>query len=91
MGRFLLWLVLGMIAFFRLKSAFSPFKVPAPKKQVKPPEPEKPEYEEAGEMVEDPVCGTYVDADSALYLIHEEKRYHFCSERCRKKFLEGAG
>jgi YHS domain-containing protein len=88
MGRFLLWLVLGMIAFFRMKSAFSPPKVPPPKKPGKPTPPDKPDYTEADEMVEDPVCGTFVDADTALYLVHEDTRYHFCSERCRNKFLQ---
>ena len=87
MLRFLLWLVLGMIALFRLKSAFGLPKGPRPEKQVKPPPPEKAKYNDAGEMVEDPVCGAYVEADSSVYLIHEERKFHFCSEACKRKFL----
>jgi YHS domain-containing protein len=37
----------------------------------------------AGKLVKDPVCGTYVPADTAI----QAKGEFFCSEDCRGKFL----
>ena len=39
------------------------------------------------DMVQDPVCGTYVDTASALFLTHQDNQFWFCSEACRDKFL----
>ena len=33
----------------------------------------------------DPVCGMFVAGP--LFVLHGDTRYHFCSERCRQKFL----
>ena len=33
----------------------------------------------------DPVCGMFVDGP--LFAMHAGARYHFCSERCRQKFI----
>lgn len=46
---------------------------------------------EAG-MVEDPVCGMEVDpATSAHHAVHRGHAYHFCSDRCRAKFVADPG
>lgn len=45
----------------------------------------------SGEMVQDPVCGTYVDKDSAITVRNGEQVLYFCSYECRKKYLEGRG
>lgn len=41
----------------------------------------------AGEMVKDPVCGSYVEVDSAVTVRDGKKVHHFCSYDCREKFL----
>ena len=43
----------------------------------------------SGEMVQDPVCGTYVDKDSAITVKNGDQVIHFCSYECRKKYLDG--
>jgi len=41
-----------------------------------------------GTMPRDPVCGAYVDEQLALPLRAGEKTHYFCSEECRRKFME---
>lgn len=41
-----------------------------------------------GEMVKDPVCGSYVEVDSSIKVRDGKKVYHFCSYDCRQKYLE---
>lgn len=40
------------------------------------------------EMVQDPVCGTYVPVGQAVTLKREKETLYFCSEECREKFLQ---
>ena len=40
-----------------------------------------------GELVKDPECGAYIDADSNITVRNGETVYHFCSYDCRDKFL----
>jgi uncharacterized protein len=40
------------------------------------------------EMVQDPVCGTWVPASQALSLPREKETLFFCSGECRDKFLK---
>lgn len=42
----------------------------------------------SGEMVKDPVCGTYVEVDSSIKIRDGKKVHHFCSYECRQKFLD---
>ena len=46
---------------------------------------------ESGEMVKDPVCGTYVEKDSAITVRNGEQTLYFCSYECRKKNIESVG
>ena len=46
---------------------------------------------ESGEMVKDPVCGTYVEKDSAITVRNGEQTLYFCSYECRKKYIESVG
>lgn len=42
-----------------------------------------------GEMVKDPICGTYVERDGSI-TVRDGKQIHcFCSYECRQKFLDG--
>jgi YHS domain-containing protein len=43
------------------------------------------------EMVRDPVCGLFIPSDGAISLIDNGKIVRFCSENCRKKFLDNQG
>lgn len=41
-------------------------------------------------LIQDPVCGAYVAKGQALVLRHRDgSEQHFCSEKCRRTFLEG--
>ncbi len=44
---------------------------------------------DSDEMVQDPVCGTYVDKSSAISVRSGEQVLYFCSYECRKKYIEG--
>lgn len=41
----------------------------------------------ASEMVRDPVCGVYIPVHEAINLDRAGRTVHFCSEECRKTFL----
>lgn len=41
-----------------------------------------------GELVKDPVCGAYIDADSTISVRDGETIHRFCSYDCRDKFLD---
>lgn len=41
-----------------------------------------------GEMVKDPVCGTYVPADADIRARDGSKVYAFCSYECRDTFVK---
>jgi len=42
----------------------------------------------AGEMVKDPICGTYVEKDGSIRVKEGEKVHVFCSYECRDIFLK---
>lgn len=42
----------------------------------------------AGEMVKDPQCGAYVDADSSITVRDGDKVHRFCSYDCRDAYLK---
>jgi len=39
-------------------------------------------------MIKDEICNTYLPKEDAVKEIHEGKEYFFCSQECRRKFLE---
>jgi uncharacterized protein len=41
-----------------------------------------------GKMVKDPVCGMYMDARLAIRVDQKGDALFFCSDDCRRKFLE---
>jgi len=43
---------------------------------------------DSGEMVKDPVCGTYVSTDTDIRVKDEDQVHYFCSYECRDRFLE---
>jgi YHS domain-containing protein len=42
-----------------------------------------------GEMLKDEVCGTYIPREEALTEVRDGTEHYFCSEECRRKFLQG--
>lgn len=44
----------------------------------------------SGHMEKDPVCGMYIDTQTALRTNRNGKAFYFCSESCQKKFLASA-
>lgn len=40
-----------------------------------------------GELVKDPVCGSYIDADSSITVRNGDKVIRFCSYDCRDRFI----
>ena len=45
-----------------------------------------PRTSEAGHLVKDPVCGTFVAASTEFQKVKDGKTYYFCSAACRDKF-----
>ncbi len=41
-----------------------------------------------GEMVKDPICGSYVAVDNSVKARQGERILHFCSYECRDKYLK---
>ncbi len=39
-------------------------------------------------MVKDPICGMYVNPNTALKEVRDGQEYYFCSESCRIEFLK---
>ena len=59
--------------------------------QSRPPRTVDPPPQTAGqveEMLQDPVCGTWVPVSQALSMQHGKETIHFCSAECRDKFLK---
>lgn len=42
----------------------------------------------AGEMVKDPICGTYVEKDGNIRAREGDKVHVFCSYECRDKYIK---
>ena len=51
---------------------------------------EKEEKIATGELVKDPACGAYIDADSGITVRDGDKIHRFCSYDCRDAFIKRA-
>jgi YHS domain-containing protein len=79
---FFRFLLLAGIVYFLFKWLFkSPRPAPRPRTFDR-------QDQAIEEMVQDPVCGTYVPAGQALSLTREKETLYFCSSECRDKFLQ---
>ena len=58
------------------------------RKKSKDDKKQKEEMVATGEMVRDPVCGAYIDANGGVTVRDGEKTYRFCSYECRDTFLK---
>lgn len=52
------------------------------------PEPFDRSAEQVEEMLQDPVCGTWVPVSQAIALKRNGETIHFCSPECREKYLQ---
>lgn len=52
---------------------------------------EKQKMAKTGEMIKDPVCGTYVKKDSDIRVKNGNDVLCFCSYECRDKYLKSIG
>jgi YHS domain-containing protein len=50
------------------------------------PDPHPPLAPAGGKLVKDPVCGTYVSAESSIAQIVQGQLVHFCSQECAEKY-----
>jgi len=42
----------------------------------------------SGEMIKDPICGTYVEKDGNIRVKEGEKVHVFCSYECRDRYIK---
>ena len=81
----MLWLVIAVVGFILYKLVTNEMrkrtedKNAAETKERKTP---------TGDMVKDPVCGTYVDVTSSVSVRDGAQVHRFCSYECRDTFLE---
>jgi len=77
---FVIPLVLFLLLRSLLSGVFSRRNQPA----APPPAPS------GGTLHKDPICGTYVSADSAIALTVKGEQVYFCSRECWDKYHEGS-
>jgi YHS domain-containing protein len=65
-----------------LRSLFSGMNAQVATKPVRP----VPPVSAGGELKKDPVCGTYVSADTSVTKRINGQTVHFCSSACRDKY-----
>lgn len=79
MIRVLLYLVVGGYLLYKIQQFFS--KKPPAKHFL-------PQNEPHEELVEDPVCHTFVTRQEAHVRTFEGKKHFFCSQACAEKFAQ---
>ena len=76
----ILLVFLGIMAVLSIVRGMLGSTTPAPRRAQRDGRPREPE---PGRLVRDPVCGTYVAAESAV----RAGDHFFCSDDCRSKYL----
>lgn len=79
------WIILALAAYALYRLFANDIK----KKQQKSDDTAEKERKVAsGELVKDPECGTYIDAESSITIRDGETVHRFCSYECRDAFLK---
>lgn len=79
------WIILALAAYALYRLFANDIK----KKQQKSDDiAEKERKVASGELVKDPECGTYIDAESSITIRDGETVHRFCSYECRDAFLK---
>ena len=77
--RLILVFILAYVVAFIVRAFLSFFRT-QPKSEEKP--------KTLKTMVKDDVCNMYIPKDEALREVKDGREYYFCSESCRRRFLE---
>jgi uncharacterized protein len=77
--RLVFYVFIAYIVYFVIRLVFPAQR---PTRTARPPQ------EAAGTMVKDETCNIYLPREHATKEIIDGKEYFFCSQECRKKFLE---
>ncbi len=77
--RFVFFLVAAYVLYLFLRLLLSPRR-PSGRSARRP--------QTSGIMVKDETCNTYLSREEAILERTEGKDYYFCSQECRRKFLE---
>jgi len=88
--KMLLWLALGLIIYLLWRTIISsPARISSSRgATVEGETPGGKRVIDAGDMVKDPVCNTYIPVENAIKENIEGKTYYFCSPECRDKFIK---
>jgi YHS domain-containing protein len=81
------WLILALVAFVLYKLITNEMRKRS-KSDATDDAKEKARKVATGEMVKDPVCGTYVEAESSVSIRDGDVVHRFCSYECRDAFLQ---
>lgn len=84
----MLKLIIFLVAIYAIYRLFANDILKKRREEAKQAKEETDSKIEAGEMVQDPECGTYVAVDSSISVRNGDKVYYFCSYDCRDKFLK---
>ena len=83
------WIIIAVIGFILYKLVSNEIrKRAADAKASEAKEAKKEGKVPTGDMVKDPVCGTYVDVASSVSVRDGAQVHRFCSYECRDTFLE---
>jgi YHS domain-containing protein len=77
--RLIFYLIVAYVIYLFLRILLAPHR-PARRQANRP--------QSSGVMVKDETCNTYLPREEAILEKAEGKEYYFCSQECRKKFLE---
>jgi uncharacterized protein len=77
--RFFLYVIVAYVIYVFLRFLFSPRR---------PSRPRRSQPQLSGTMVKDEVCNTYLPKDEAILERAGGEDHYFCSQECRRKFLE---
>jgi YHS domain-containing protein len=80
--RFIIGLVAGYLAYRLVKKGIQVWKERQPASR-------EPGSREPEELVQDPVCGTFIPRRDALKGQKDGQDFFFCSEGCLKRFRRG--
>ena len=83
MYRLLLGLALGFLGYLVFK------KLGQSLGRGRPAGPRPPGRPETEELVQDPMCQTFIPRKEALKAVKDGQDYFFCSEGCLKRFMRG--
>jgi len=82
MQRLLLGLALGLLGYLIFKKVAQSLGIGKPSSRAR-------RRQEPEELVQDPVCQTFIPRREALKAQKDGRDYFFCSEGCLKRFLHG--